>query len=86
MNKQVLLKFLKGVITGGLSAVSGALVLGVPVKSVDDLKGFLTVVGIAFVSGVVHAAVELLNPTLPATIVSTVTESKTVTEPTVPHN
>lgn len=84
MNKQVLLKFLKGAITGGLTAVSASLVLGVPVKSLDDLKGMVTILAVAFASGAIHAIVELLSPTVPATIVSSTVESKTVTQPTTP--
>lgn len=80
--KQTILKFLKGAITGGLTAVSAALILGVPVKSIDDLKGLATILGVAFASGAVHAIVEMLAPTVPATVVSSVVESKTVTKPT----
>lgn len=82
MNKQVILKFIKGAITGGLTAVSATLVLGVSIKSLEELKGLLTLLGVAFVSGAIHAIVELLSPTVAATIVSSVVESKTVTKPT----
>ncbi len=80
MSKQVLQKFIKGAITGGLTAVSASLVLGVPVKSLDDLKGLLTIIGVAFASGAIHAIVELLNPTLPATVIAK--SETTITTPT----
>lgn len=84
MTKQVILKFLKGAITGGLTAVSASLVLGVPIKSLDDLKGLLTILGVAFASGAIHAIVEMLSPTVPATVVSTVKSETTVVKPTEP--
>jgi hypothetical protein len=73
MNKQVLLKFVKGFITGGLSSVVVALSVGVKIGSLDDLKGLAVLLGTAFLSGAVHAIVELLSPTLPATTASVVT-------------
>ena len=80
MNKQVLIKFVKGAITGGLSAIVVALGVGVKIGSLDDLKGVLIILGTAFLSGAVHAIVELLSPTLPATTTSVVA----TTVPTVP--
>lgn len=65
MTKQVLLKFVKGFLTGGLSAIVAALSVGVKIQSLDDLKGLLILLGTAFLSGAIHATVELLSPTLP---------------------
>ena len=73
MNKQVVLKFVKGFITGGLSAVAVSLSLGVKINSLDDLKGLAILLATAFVSGAIHATIELLNPTLPATTTEIVT-------------
>ena len=72
MNNQVYLKFLKGAVTGGLSGIAVALAAGVNIKSLDDLKGVLIILLTAFVSGVIHALVEMLAPTLPATTTSIV--------------
>lgn len=57
-------KFIKGFITGGLAAVSASLALGVKVSSLDDLKGFVVGLVVAFVSGAIHAVMELLYPTV----------------------
>ena len=73
MNKQVLLKFIKAFITGGLSGVAVSLALGVKVASLDDLKGVVVVLGVAFLSGAIHGLLEILSPTLPATTTSVVT-------------
>jgi len=82
MTKQILLKFLKAAITGGITALASALTLGVQPKNLEDVKSIGILLGFAFLSGAVHALAELLNPTVPATVVSTVVESKTVTKPT----
>jgi hypothetical protein len=71
--KEILLKFGKAFLTGGLSGVAVSLALGVRISSLDDLKGVLTVLGVAFLSGAVHATIEALRPTLPATTSSVVT-------------
>lgn len=78
---QVYKKFIKAFITGGLSAVSASLLLGVKIASLDDLKGFSVVLAVAFFSGAVHAILELLNPTLPATTVTTTTTAQTTPTP-----
>ena len=82
MNKQVWLKFAKGFLTGGLSAVVVSLSVGVKIQSLDDLKGLAVLLGTAFLSGAVHAIVEMITPTLPATTTSVVTTT-TPTPPTV---
>lgn len=76
MNKQVLVKFLKGFLTGGLSAIVAALGVGISIHSLDDIKGLLILLGTAFVSGAIHATIELLSPTLPATTSTVVTTSQ----------
>lgn len=70
MTKQVIVKFVKGFITGGLSAIVASLGVGISIHSLDDLKGVLIILGTAFISGGIHAIVEILNPTLPANAVS----------------
>jgi hypothetical protein len=64
MNKQVVAKFVKGFLTGGLSAVIAALGVGVSIHSLDDLKGLGILLVTAFVSGAIHALVEAMNPTI----------------------
>lgn len=76
MNKQILLKFVKGFLTGGLSAVVAALGVGINIHSLDDLKGVLILLGTAFLSGAVHGLIEMLSPTLPATTSTIVTTSE----------
>lgn len=71
--KQIVLKFVKAFVTGGFVAISSALALGVQAKNLDDLKGIVIVLGFAFLSGAVHAVVEILQPTLPATTNSVTT-------------
>lgn len=66
---QITRKFIKGAITGGLSAIVAALAVGVSVHSLDDLKGVAILLGTAFLSGAIHAVVELLSPTIPLTVV-----------------
>lgn len=61
---QITRKFIKGAITGGLSAIVAALAVGVSVHSLDDLKGVAILLGTAFLSGAIHAVVELLSPTV----------------------
>jgi len=70
-------KFLKGLLTGGLSAVVASLALGVKIASLDDLKGLAILLGTAFLSGAIHALIELLQPTLPATTIQTTVTSQT---------
>lgn len=60
---QIVKKFIKGFLTGGLSAIVAALSVGVKVQSLDDLKGLLILLGTAFLSGAIHALVEMLSPT-----------------------
>jgi len=78
VDNMVYQKFIKAFITGGLSGVVASLALGVKIASLDDLKGLGVILGVAFLSGAIHAIVELLNPTLPATtLVTTVTAQTT---------
>ena len=65
--KQILLKFGKGALSGGLSGIGLALAVGVSAHSLDDLKGIAIVLVTAFLSGAFHAIVEMIYPTLPAT-------------------
>jgi hypothetical protein len=76
---QVLLKFAKGALTGGLSGIGLALAVGVSAHSLDDLKGIAIILVTAFLSGAFHAIVEMIKPTLPATTETVVT----TTTPTV---
>lgn len=62
---QITKKFIKGALTGGLSAIVGALAVGVSIHSLDDLKGVLVLLGTAFLSGAIHAIVELISPSVP---------------------
>ena len=78
ITNQVLLKFAKGMVTGGLSAVAASLSLGVKINNLDDLRGVFIVLCVAFASGAIHALIELLNPTLPATTIQTTVTSQTV--------
>ncbi len=55
-------KFVKAFITGGLSAISGAMAMGISFSDIAGLKHALTVLAIAFISGAVHAAYNAYFP------------------------
>ena len=57
--KRVFVKFGKGALSGGLSAVTALLVLGVTISSVNDIKKVGITFLSAFVGGAYHSVVEL---------------------------
>lgn len=81
MNKQILVKFLKGALTGGLAAIATILATGVSVSSFSDLSRLVLVLVTAFITGAIHAAIEMYLPTLPATTTSIVTTTALKTPP-----
>lgn len=70
---QLVKKFLKAFVSGGLVSIGASLALGVKISSLDDVKGLAILLATAFVSGGIHAIYELLNPTVGASVESVVT-------------
>lgn len=64
MNKQIILKFVKGFVSGGIASVVLALSVGVNIHSLDDVRGVLLLIVSAFVSGAIHAVAEMLVPSI----------------------
>lgn len=81
MNNQIILKFIKGFISGGIAAVIASLALGVTVHSLSDFKGLAIILGTSFLTGGLHGLYELLNPTVAATVQSIVTTAVAKTPP-----
>ena len=70
---QLVKKFLKAFVSGGLVSIIAALALGVKISSLEDVKGLAILLATAFVSGGIHAIYELISPTVGADIQSITT-------------
>jgi hypothetical protein len=81
LKNQLVKRFAKAFLTGGLLALGAALALGVKVSSLEDVKSVAILLVTAFVSGGIHALVEVLNPTVGADVQSVVTVVSPTTAP-----